>query len=184
MAASAGVVPTSPIAVPVADHLAPLQLPGILDAYRMQQMLGTGTFAEVWSAQRIDTETKPYLTPMRQPLPRRIAFKLFKAARLKDPQHARMIQSEIAFLGQLRHPHIVRMFGFEHTPSKGLCVALELANGSLYSLVRRQKRLAESDLKPLFAQLVSALLYLHETCGCVHRDLKVGGPSFITIRRQ
>ena len=137
------------------------------------KLLGTGTFAEVWSAQRLESEPKPYLTPSRQPLPRRIAFKLFKAARLRDPQHARMIQSEIAFLGLLRHPHIVRMYGYEPTPGRGLCVALELASGSLYSLVRRHRRLPESDLRPLFAQLVSALLYLHETCASVHRDLKV-----------
>ncbi|CAH0475014.1 unnamed protein product [Peronospora belbahrii] len=81
--------------------------------------------------------------------------------------------SEIKIHKSLHHPQIVQ---FEHffEDSDNAYIVLELCrNQSMSDLMRRRKRLSESEVKFYMRQLVEGLAYLHEML-VIHRDLKLG----------
>ncbi|CAI5709661.1 unnamed protein product [Peronospora effusa] len=81
--------------------------------------------------------------------------------------------SEIKIHKSLHHPQIVQ---FEHffEDSENAYIVLELCrNQSMLDLMRRRKRLSESEVKFYMRQLVEGLAYLHEKL-VIHRDLKLG----------
>jgi len=147
------------------------------DWYRCQQLLGTGSFSQVWKA-AVRGEG-PTDCP---PLPRTIAIKLFRPlGGAKDAATLeRMIECEITLHRRLLHPHVVRFFD-SHATHRGTAIALECSNGgSLYSLVRKSRRLEEAATRPLFAQLASAVLYLHQR-RIAHRDIKLENALFFDV---
>ncbi|KUF98793.1 Potassium voltage-gated channel subfamily H member 6 [Phytophthora nicotianae] len=81
--------------------------------------------------------------------------------------------SEIKIHKSLHHPQVVQ---FEHffEDSDNAYILLELCrNQSLSDLMRRRKRLSESEVRFYMRQLVEGLAYLHENL-VIHRDLKLG----------
>jgi serine/threonine protein kinase len=148
------------------------------DWYRCQQLLGTGSFSQVWKASVRGGGEEG--TP---PMPHTIAVKIFRALTAKDASATtidRMIMSESAIHRRLLHPHIARYFD-KHTTHRGTAIALEYGGGgSLYAMVRKARRLDEATLRPLFAQIVSALLYLHAR-RIAHRDVKLENALFFDV---
>uniref|UniRef100_M4BT72 Serine/threonine-protein kinase PLK n=1 Tax=Hyaloperonospora arabidopsidis (strain Emoy2) TaxID=559515 RepID=M4BT72_HYAAE len=81
--------------------------------------------------------------------------------------------SEIKIHKSLHHPQIVQ---FEHffEDEDNAYILLELCrNQSMSDLMRRRKRLSESEVRFYMRQLVEGLAYLHEAL-VIHRDLKLG----------
>lgn len=72
----------------------------------------------------------------------------------------------------LKHPNIVQVY--EHVEiGRNYVIYMELAaNGELFSRVISAGCLSEDDARPYFAQVASAVEYMHN-CGVAHRDLKL-----------
>uniref|UniRef100_A0A914XP03 Protein kinase domain-containing protein n=1 Tax=Plectus sambesii TaxID=2011161 RepID=A0A914XP03_9BILA len=78
---------------------------------------------------------------------------------------------ELLIVQQLRHPNIVRV---HHLLDAGpvVCLVQEYAeHGDLLRLIKRRRRLPETDARPLFRQLIEALEYLRRQ-EIAHRDVK------------
>ena len=69
------------------------------------------------------------------------------------------------------HPHIVPVIGGYQTSRYFIVVTQLVEGGDLHDAVRHFMPLTESMLKPVFAQLASALLYMHDR-GLTHNDVK------------
>ena len=85
---------------------------------------------------------------------------------------------ELDALKQCNHPHIVRYhdsFRLESPPR--LCYRLEFcAGGTLEKLFKEERRragLPASRVGEILRQLASALGYMHEQLGLIHRDLRM-----------
>jgi len=81
------------------------------------------------------------------------------------------LRREMEIWRSLEHPHIVPVFEVFDL-RKGCCIAMEATqSGDLLDHVHRNGFLPEAEGKRIFAQIVSAVDYLHER-DIAHRDLK------------
>eukprot|EP00644_Phytophthora_capsici_P008348 jgi/Phyca11/114488/e_gw1.26.525.1 len=101
------------------------------------------------------------------------AGKVVAKSSLVKPKAKQKFTSEIKIHKSLHHPQVVQ---FEHffEDSDNAYILLELcSNQSFSDLMRRRKRLSESEVRFFMRQLVDGLAYLHENL-VIHRDLKLG----------
>jgi hypothetical protein len=138
---------------------APPTVPG----YRLETLLGRGGSGEVWRA-----------VPRRGGNP--VAVKVLVAG---DPERQ---AREAALLGELDHPHLVRLLEVVHQPCRGgvprVALVLELlAGGSLAALLARRGRLRPGEVVTAIAPVAAALAHAHGN-GVVHGDLSPGNIVF------
>ncbi|MET0765504.1 MAG: serine/threonine-protein kinase [Blastococcus sp.] len=137
--------------------------PPLVPGYTLEALLGRGGSGEVWRA-----------------VPRRggdsVAVKVLVAG---DPERQ---AREAALLGELDHPHLVRLIEVVHQPRRGgvarVALVLELLpGGSLAALLARRGRLRPGETVTAIAPVAAALAHAHEN-GVVHGDLSPGNIVF------
>jgi eukaryotic-like serine/threonine-protein kinase len=146
-----------PPAEPSAAH------PPVVPGYVLEELLGRGGSGEVWRA-----------VPRRGGDP--VAVKVLVAG--EPERQAR----EAALLGELDHPHLVRLIEIVHQPRRGgaprVALVLELlAGGSLAALLARRGRLRPGEVVTAIAPVAAALAHAHGS-GVVHGDLSPGNILF------
>eukprot|EP00672_Neobodo_designis_P007611 CAMPEP_0174856220 /NCGR_PEP_ID=MMETSP1114-20130205/35353_1 /TAXON_ID=312471 /ORGANISM="Neobodo designis, Strain CCAP 1951/1" /LENGTH=414 /DNA_ID=CAMNT_0016091005 /DNA_START=24 /DNA_END=1264 /DNA_ORIENTATION=+ len=87
------------------------------------------------------------------------------------------ILNEIAIMRSAKHPNVVKYIGARigHSSRTGrvVQVVMELvAGGSLGALIRRVGALSENVAAMYIRDVVAGLIYLHDTLGIAHRDVK------------
>ena len=81
------------------------------------------------------------------------------------------MKKELEIQWRLRHPHIIRLFGYFYD-EKNIYVVLEYAqHGNLYQRLKRDKFFPEEKSRHIIRQIVSALIYMQER-NVIHRDIK------------
>jgi serine/threonine protein kinase len=129
--------------------------------YRLDRVtLGKGSFAQVKLASHVLLGTK-------------VALKITYTDQLKDAYIRKNLHRESTILGQLDHPHVVKLIEI-CTTKKIHCLALQYIPGAknLYDIVTENGALTESFTLLICRQLVSALMYVHSK-NILHRDLKM-----------
>src|SRR5215218_8367955 len=137
--------------------------PPAVPGYTLETLLGRGGSGEVWQA-----------VPRRGGEP--VAVKVLVAG---DPDRQ---AREAALLGQLDHPHLVRLIEVVHQPRRGgvarVALVLELLpGGSLAALLARRGRLRPGEVVTAIAPIAAALAHAHGN-GVVHGDLSPGNIVF------
>ncbi|MGY1594402.1 protein kinase [Geodermatophilus sp. SYSU D00708] len=135
----------------------------IVPGYRLEQLLGRGGSGEVWQA-----------VPRSGGDP--VAVKVLVAG---DPERQ---AREATLLGELDHPHLVRLVEVVHQPRRGgqprVALVLDLlAGGSLAALLARRGRLRPGEVVTAIAPVAAALAHAHDR-GVVHGDLSPGNIVF------
>jgi aurora kinase len=99
------------------------------------------------------------------------ALKVLHKNELAQNRVEKQVQREIEIQTHLRHPNILRLFGYFHD-SRRIILILEFAGkGELYKQLRKQGRFPEPRAAQYVAQMASALQYLHHK-NIIHRDIK------------
>ncbi|XP_054162362.1 serine/threonine-protein kinase NIM1-like [Oppia nitens] len=125
--------------------------------YLFKGDVGSGNFSRVKVAHHSLTKEK-------------VAIKILDKSKM-DAKTRKMILREINSMETLHHSNIISLFEVIETISK-IHLVMELApNGELYQLIQRDGRLNESVAKCFFAQIVSAIHYMHNN-NIIHRDIK------------
>lgn len=141
----------------------PVVEPPVVPGYVLEALLGRGGSGEVWRA-----------------VPRRggpaVAIKVLVEG---DPD--RQVR-EAALLGELDHPHLVRLIEVVHQPRRGgaarVALVLDLLQGgSLAALLARRGRLRPGEVVTTIAPIAAALAHAHENA-VVHGDLSPGNIVF------
>src|SRR5215217_1373878 len=135
----------------------------VVPGYTLEARLGRGGSGEVWRA-----------VPRRGGSP--VAVKVLVAG---DPERQ---AREAALLGELDHPHLVRLIEVVHQPRRGgaprVALVLELlAGGSLADVLARRGRLQPGEVVTAIAPVAAALAHAHGE-GVVHGDLSPGNIVF------
>ena len=140
-------------------HTQPKQMqPKQLGPYRIERLLGRGGMGAVYAAVAMGDGS-------------RAAVKVLAAGLAHDDGFRERFAAEIETLRKLRHPNIVRLFGFGEE-QETLFYSMELVDGtSLEDELRAGRRFDWEQTTRLGVQICRALRHAHDH-GIVHRDLK------------
>lgn len=87
-------------------------------------------------------------------------------------------EHQISIWRYLNHPHILRLLAVYETPFATFCITNLYRDGTLFDLVRKERKARNGGLIPHIAkryvyQLSSAIHYLHDDMHIAHRDIKL-----------
>lgn len=143
----------------------------IAGRYKIESLLGQGGMSTVYKA------TDPNLR-------RVVAVKLIHPHLAADVEFVRRFEEEAAAVAQLRHPHIIQVYDFDHD---GDIYYMVLEHVSGETLQARLKTLSANNDRLPFAETVRIMMavcgavnFAHER-GMIHRDIK---PANIMISQD
>jgi hypothetical protein len=125
--------------------------------YRLERVLGTGGFAEVYLATHMHLNTQ-------------VAIKILHT-RLRE-EHWQLFHNEALAIANLKHPHIVRMLDFGIEDGQVPYLVMDYLSGG--TLRQSYTREAPQPLPPValsIRQIAEALQYAHDA-RYIHRDVK------------
>lgn len=131
-------------------------VPKTIGRFELLEPLGAGAFGKVWKAR--DTT-----------LDRIVAIKASRTAHLDDGLEP-AFRREAQAAAQLRHPHIVGVFGIEQEGPTACIITEYIAGQNLKSWLQQNSPTFETSAA-MCAKLADALAHAHGQ-GVVHRDLK------------
>lgn len=120
--------------------------------------LGRGKFGNVYLAREKETKFV-------------VALKVLFKEQIGEQGIEHQVRREIEIQSHLRHPNILRMYGFFHDEKRIYLILEYAANGTLFNALKNEKRFDEKKSAKYIKSLISALEYLHER-GVIHRDIK------------
>ncbi|KAG0736316.1 hypothetical protein G6F62_009233 [Rhizopus arrhizus] len=129
-----------------------------IEDFEIGPCLGKGKFGQVYLAREKQSKFI-------------IALKVLYKAEVISTNTQGQIEREIAIQMNLRHPNILRLFGFFHDENNVYLILEYAAKGELFYLIQRQGRFEESLAAKYMAQMTQALIYLHSR-SIIHRDIK------------
>ncbi|XP_059045268.1 aurora kinase C-like [Achroia grisella] len=120
--------------------------------------LGKGKFGNVYLAREKESH---YV----------VALKVLFKSQILDSEIEHQVRREVEIQCRLRHPNILRMYGYFHD-EKRIYLILEYAkHGALYKLLKERGRFDERTAAIYIRDLTKALMYCH-TKKVIHRDIK------------
>lgn len=152
-----------PPTVPGMSAADPVAAPPVVPGYTLLEPLGRGGTGEVWRA-----------------VPRRGGPQVAVKVLVEGEPHRQA--REAALLGELDHPHLVRLVEVVHQPRRGgaprVALVLDLLEGgSLATLLAARGRLGAGEVVTVCAPVAAALAHAHAR-GVVHGDLSPGNIVF------
>ncbi|WVQ73119.1 hypothetical protein IAR50_002683 [Cryptococcus sp. DSM 104548] len=130
-----------------------------LPSFQIGRPLGKGKFGRV------------YLARSKQPPHFIVALKCLHKAEIIQGKVENQVRREIEIQQNLRHPNILRLYGYFHDTKRIFLVLEYAAKGELYKQLSRVGKFDEKRSSRYIAQMADALLYLHRK-HVIHRDIK------------
>jgi aurora kinase, other len=87
------------------------------------------------------------------------------------PQVEHQLRREVEIQSHLRHPNILRLYGYFYDSQRVYLILEYAANGELYKELQRARHFDERRTATYVASLAKALLYCHQK-HVIHRDIK------------
>lgn len=134
--------------------------PWELSNFDIGRPLGRGKFGNVYLAREKDSKFVVAL---------KVMFK--KQIQVNKVQH--QVRREIEIQSHLRHPNILRLYGYFHDTCRIYLILEYAPKGALYKELQNapNKRFEEKRTAEYILSLADALIYLHER-HVIHRDIK------------
>eukprot|EP00096_Caligus_rogercresseyi_P014250 TRINITY_DN674_c0_g1_i1.p1 TRINITY_DN674_c0_g1~~TRINITY_DN674_c0_g1_i1.p1 ORF type:complete len:312 (+),score=109.98 TRINITY_DN674_c0_g1_i1:143-1078(+) len=102
-----------------------------------------------------------------------VALKVMFKSQLKKASVEHQLRREIEIQSHLRHPHILRLYGYFYDETRVYLILEFASKGELYKLLKNEplKRFGEPLAAKYIEQMSGALDYLHSK-KVIHRDIK------------
>jgi len=132
----------------------------IAGKYRLNQRIGSGGMASVWSATNVYTE-------------RQFAIKIMLPSVARTPEAARRFMMEAKASARINHPNIIEVIDVGQAENGALFMVMELLTGvSLQTALQRQNPpMTVYDFCLVMLDVARALAAAHRS-NVIHRDLK------------
>ncbi|GJP42793.1 hypothetical protein CLOM_g2324 [Closterium sp. NIES-68] len=129
-----------------------------LEDFDIGRPLGRGKFGSVYLAR----EKKSKFI---------VALKVLFKNQLQESQVEHQLRREIEIQSHLRHPHILRLFGFFYDEKRVYLILEFAAGGELYRELQKSQQFSEQRAATYILSLAEALIYCHSK-HVIHRDIK------------
>lgn len=131
-----------------------------LTDFEVGRALGKGKFGNVYLAREKQSQ---YI----------IALKVIFKVQVTKAKLEHQLRREIEIQAHLRHPNILKLYGYFHDSTRVYLILEYAKMGELYKLLQSQpeKRFPEKRSAEIIKELSDALIYLHSK-GVIHRDIK------------
>lgn len=126
--------------------------------FNIGKKLGSGKFGKVYLAR----EKKSGLI---------CAIKVLDKSQLVDNGVEHQLRREIEIQSHLRHPGVLRMFGYFHDKEKVYLILEYAAKGELYKILMQKERFEDREAAGYIRQLANTLIHCHKK-HVIHRDIK------------
>jgi serine/threonine protein kinase/WD40 repeat protein len=136
----------------------------MIGRYKLLEKIGEGGFGEVWMAEQ------------REPVKRRVAFKIIKLG-MDSRQIVARFEAERQALAMMDHANIARIFDAGVTETGRPYFVMELVRGIKITEYCDQNQLPTHERLKLFILVCQAIQHAHQK-GIIHRDIK---PSNILV---
>jgi serine/threonine-protein kinase len=149
----------------------------LVDCYKLNERLGAGFSAEVWSA---TVDRVPPGTELSHN--QEVALKFYHAYAMALPDQVFRIEREYRIAQSIRHPHLIRIYEFvlaSPRPHHNFLV-MDIARGMSLRKLAESRSLTTRQVMTVLHQILSALDALH-AAGALHRDIK---PGNITVEAE
>jgi aurora kinase A len=120
--------------------------------------LGRGKFGNVYLAREKETKFV-------------IALKVLFKKQISSQGIEHQVRREIEIQSHLRHPNILRMYGFFHDEQRIYLILEYAAGGTLFNALKKEGKFPEAKTAQFIKSMISALSYLHNR-DVIHRDIK------------
>ena len=100
-----------------------------------------------------------------------VALKIIYKAELEAAKVEKQLRREIEIQSHLRHPNILRLYGYFYDEKRVYLILEYAPQGELYKALRKAGKFAESMASRYIRQMALALQYLHSR-HVIHRDIK------------
>ncbi|CAJ0752747.1 22708_t:CDS:10 [Entrophospora sp. SA101] len=129
-----------------------------LDDFELGALLGSGRYGKVYKAnEKLSGKT--------------VAIKLLYKKEIRDAKMEDQLRREVEIQVSLRHPNILRLYGY-FFDEKHVCLILEFAEkGELYNSLKKYGKFPERKAARYVSQISDALIYLQKN-HIIHRDMK------------
>mmetsp|Transcript_2437 Transcript_2437/g.4088 ORF Transcript_2437/g.4088 Transcript_2437/m.4088 type:complete len:323 (+) Transcript_2437:166-1134(+) len=129
-----------------------------LSDFDIGKPLGKGKFGNVYLARERKSQ---YI----------VALKVLFKAQLRQSNVEHQLRREIEIQAHLRHPNILRLYGYFYDNEKVYLILEYAARGELYKLLQKLHHFTEQQTATYIVQLARALHYCHGK-HVIHRDVK------------
>lgn len=131
-----------------------------LSNFDIGRPLGRGKFGNVYLAREKESKFV-------------VALKVLFKQQIHESNVEHQVRREIEIQSHLRHPHILRLYGYFHDEARIYLILEYAPKGTLFKELQAQplKRFEERQSAIYIKSLASALQYLHER-DVIHRDIK------------
>lgn len=131
-----------------------------LEDFDIGRPLGKGKFGNVYLARE---KKSKYI----------VALKVLFKSQLQKAQVEHQLRREIEIQSHLRHPHILRLFGYFYDETRVYLILEFAPRGEMYKALQKRPngRFDEPQSAKYIKQMASALSYCHEK-KVIHRDIK------------
>ncbi|CAL9091866.1 unnamed protein product [Musa textilis] len=100
-----------------------------------------------------------------------VALKVLFKSQLKQSQVEHQLRREVEIQSHLRHPNILRLYGYFYDQTRVYLILEYAANGEVYKELQKCKYFSERRSATYISSLAQALIYLHGK-HVIHRDIK------------
>jgi serine/threonine protein kinase len=129
-----------------------------LDDFEIGRPLGTGKFGRVYLAR----EKRTHFI---------VALKVLYKTQLQKASVEHQLRREIEIQSHLRHPNILRLYGYFYDQTRVYIILEYASNGELFQLLRQSDRFDERTSARYIVKMCDAIAYCHSK-HVIHRDIK------------